>query len=107
MFGVVGELARFVVRCDAAERRISLTLPGEVAAGATLTIQTSDGTRTLPAAATGAQPAYAGAALPAGDGFLDRIAFSRGRFRVQLSDHPPIVVPAWPEFARTIEDCRG
>ena len=106
MFGVMGQNAAFVVRCDLAQRKLSLTVPGEAAAGATLTIQTSDGARTFPAATTGTQPPYAGAALPATDGFLDRMAFSRGRFRVQLTGQPAMVVPAWPELARTIEDCR-
>lgn len=107
MFGVTGRNAGFVVRCDLAQRKISLTVPGDAASGATLIIQTSDGARTLPATATGTQPPYAGAALPAGDGFLDRIAFSRGRFRVQLTGQSAMVIPAWPEFARTIEDCRA
>ena len=107
MFGVTGQNAAFVIRCDLAERRISLTVPGTVATGATLTIQASDGARALPANATGTQPPYAGAALAAGDGLLDRIAYSRGRFRVQLSGQPAIVIPAWPELARTVDDCRA
>lgn len=107
MFGVTGQDAAFVIRCDLAERRISLTMPGTVAAGTMLTIHASDGARALPANATAREPAYGGAALAASDGFLDRIAFSRGRFRVQLGGQPAIVVPAWPELARTIEDCRA
>ena len=40
------------------------------------------------------------------DPLLDAIAFSRGRFAVTMAGGSPLVVPAWPEAARTIEDCR-
>jgi len=107
MFGIAGQPALFVVRCDVAQRRISLTMPGTVTEGTALTLWTGDAARVLPAATAGGEPPYAGAALPATDGFLDRLAYSRGRFRAQLGSAPPLVIPAWPEYARTIEDCRG
>jgi hypothetical protein len=43
---------------------------------------------------------------PAGDAALDWIAFSRGRFVVAATGMPLLVLPAWPEPARVIEDCR-
>lgn len=89
-----------MVRCDLAQRTISLTLPGASAPGATLAITTTDGARTYPAT-------DAGAVTRATDPFLDRIAFSRGRFRVQLTGRAALILPAWPEFARTVEDCRS
>ena len=46
-------------------------------------------------------------ALTAGDPFLDKMAFSRGRFVVAVSGTPRLAIPAWPEFARVVEDCRG
>jgi hypothetical protein len=45
--------------------------------------------------------------LPPGDPLLDQIAFSRGRFLVQVDGVQAIILPAWPEPARVIEDCRG
>jgi hypothetical protein len=35
------------------------------------------------------------------------MAFSRGRFLVTVEGGASLVVPAWPELARVIEDCRG
>ncbi|MFW2831304.1 hypothetical protein [Sphingomonas sp. ID0503] len=46
------------------------------------------------------------AALRASDPFLDKIAFSRGRFTVSLAGQPRLVIPAWAEPGRVIEDCR-
>jgi hypothetical protein len=45
--------------------------------------------------------------LPASDPLLEQMAFSRGRFLVTVEGGPSLVVPAWPELARVIEDCRG
>lgn len=45
--------------------------------------------------------------LPPGDPLLDQIAFSRGRFLVQAEGAEALILPAWPEPARVIEDCRG
>jgi len=47
------------------------------------------------------------AELPAFDPLLDAIAFSRGRMAVTLAGGSSLVVPAWPEPARTVEDCRN
>ena len=45
-------------------------------------------------------------ALPVGDPLLDAMAFSRGRFMVEARGWMPLYLPAWPEVARVIEDCR-
>ena len=45
--------------------------------------------------------------LPASDPLLDQMAFSRGRFLVAAEGGPSLVVPAWPELARVVEDCRA
>jgi hypothetical protein len=47
------------------------------------------------------------ASLPAYDGLLDAMSFSRGRISVTVSGTPMLVVPAWPELARVVEDCRA
>ncbi len=89
------------IRCER-DRRISLISAG--AAGTSLTVVTSGGHRSL---AAGAGPEGLTARLAADDPLLDAIAFSRGRFAVQASGAPMFVLPAWPEPARVIEDCRG
>jgi hypothetical protein len=45
-------------------------------------------------------------ALPVGDPLLDAMAFSRGRFMVEARGWMPLYLPAWPEVARVVEDCR-
>jgi hypothetical protein len=95
--------ASFVVRCDRAGRRIALSRPG-AAAGAALTIRTTSSARNIALAAEGGA---ATASLLATDRFLDEIAFSRGRFTVEAPGVPMLVVPAWPELARVVEDCRA
>jgi hypothetical protein len=48
--------------------------------------------------------------LAARDPLLDAMAFSRGRIAVTVGGvaggAEALVMPAWPEAARTIEDCR-
>jgi hypothetical protein len=82
------------LRCDSARRQVSLSVPN---AAQPLRIETSFGQRIL----------NAGAALAAGDPLLDEIVFSRGRFTVEGPGAAALVIPAWPEPARVVEDCRG
>jgi hypothetical protein len=85
----------FVLRCSTA-RRLVLERPG-AAAGARLVVRTTFGERNV----------AAGAPLAADDPLLDEMAFSRGRFTVAAEGLPMLVIPSWPEAARTIEDCRA
>jgi hypothetical protein len=41
------------------------------------------------------------------DPILDAIAASRGRLGFAIGSGPALVVPAWAEVARVIEDCRS
>jgi hypothetical protein len=84
----------FSLRCDSGRRRIVMARSG---ASGPLRLRTTFGERTLPS----------GAALPATDPLLDELAFSRGRFTVDSAGATTLVLPAWPESARVIEDCRG
>jgi hypothetical protein len=86
--------AGFSLRCDSARRRISLSRAG---ASGPLRLRTSYGEHVL----------APGAALAADDPRLDEIAFSRGRFAVDAQGMTTLVLPAWPEPARVIGDCRG
>ena len=45
--------------------------------------------------------------LVSNDPLLDSLAFSRGRLGVTVAGSPSLVVPAWPEVARVVEDCRA
>ncbi|MGA9582603.1 MAG: hypothetical protein WBR13_11620 [Allosphingosinicella sp.] len=86
--------AGFSLRCDGAGRQVVLSRAG---ASGPLRFRTTYGERLLPA----------GAALQAADPLLDEMAFSRGRFMVEAAGLPALILPAWPEPARVVEDCRG
>ena len=88
--------AGFMLRCDPTRREILLArIP--TPAGTPLKIRTSSASRVVPD----------GVALPASDPLLDAIAFSRGRFAVEAPGVPTLIVPAWPEPGRVVEDCRN
>ena len=82
------------IRCDRQSRTVTISLPGQT--NASLTIATSELTRSIPA----------GGRLFANDPLLDAIAFSRGRFLVGGAG-PILAIPSWPEPARAIENCRN
>ena len=100
-FGEPGRSA-LVLRCEE-NRQVTLTRAG-AAHGSTITIRTSTNLRTLPAAAG---EGGAVATLSAHDPLLDAMVFSRGRFAVEAPGTPLLIVAAWPEPARVVEDCRG
>lgn len=106
LFGPANSEALFVVRCDRAARQIVLSRAGE-ASGNTLAIRTSFGARAFTGSVQREPLPFVSATLPADDRFLDSMAFSRGRFTVEMAGAPMLVIPAWPEPARVIEDCRG
>lgn len=87
-----------LMRCDRDARIVEIEQP--LGRAGTLTLITSYGATDLPT------PEGARARIPAADPLLDRIAFSRGRFSVQASGAPQLVVPSWAEVSRVIEECR-
>lgn len=97
-FGGAGDTPLFTLRCERAARRITLARAGAVA---TLAVTTTSGARAFVLAAG------ATASLPGGDPFLDAMAFSRGRLLVRGDALPALVLPAFAEIGRVVEDCRG
>jgi hypothetical protein len=105
LFTDSGGAARLAVRCTRASRQVTISRVAPVAA-ASLFVWTSSAQRTL---AARVEPATmrVSADLPARDGLLDAIAFSRGRFAISMPGAPPLVVQPAPEAARVFEDCRN
>jgi|GEM_PF-2637793 len=89
LFGEAIEL-----RCERSTRRVQLRriTPGPPSP---ISIATDTAERTIPADGW----------LDAGDPLLDAIAFSRGRFIVSGGGER-LVIPAFPEPARSVQDCR-
>ena len=86
----------FTLRCTRTTRTVQLLRSGAVP-GAAVIIRTTSLERTLPASAT----------VAARDPLLDAIAYSRGRWSVEAGGLARLVLPSWPDAARSIEDCRN
>lgn len=106
MFGPANGEPGFIVRCDRSARQIRLSRKGSAAGGA-MTVRTSYSARSFSLPVQAQALPYVSVTLPASDRFLDQIAFSRGRFTVEVPGLPMLVIPAWAEPARVVEDCRG
>lgn len=94
----------FWMHCNRENRTITLTRAASgTTAQAQMLISTTQGNRSLVA-----NPVAGGlaASLDARDPLLDDMAFSRGRFAVQVAGSDPLFVPSWTEVSRVIEDCR-
>lgn len=96
---------RLLVKCSRATRRVSISLTSTTPA-AVMQVSTTELERSLPTRFD-AQGFQIVAELGAQDLILDSIAFSRGRFAITVPGGAALVVPAWPEIARSIEDCRN
>ena len=104
-FANPGGFPQLWVRCVRATRKVSVAKPA-TAAAPFMSVWTSSQSRSVPASfnpATGRLSIE----LDASDSLLDALSNSRGRIGFTVSPQPPLVLPAWPEPARVIEDCRA
>ncbi|HEX8840743.1 MAG TPA: hypothetical protein VF757_00435 [Sphingomicrobium sp.] len=104
-FGTTSALPQLTIHCTKATRRIAISRPASAVAPF-LNVWTSSQSRQLPASFNPMTNRIT-ADVAAYDSLLDAIAFSRGRFGVAVSGAPALVVPAWAEPARVVEDCRA
>jgi hypothetical protein len=93
------------VHCTRATHRVTIAKPATGAAPFII-VWTSSLTQNV---ASSFNPATARLTidLAATDPLFDAIVSSRGRIGFTVTGQPPLVVPAWAEAARVIEDCRG
>lgn len=106
LFGPANSEAAFILRCDRARRQITLSREG-VTTGNVMTVRTTSGARNYPLSIQTEPLQYVFGTTPASDRFLDEMVFSRGRFTVEVPGMPMLILPAWPDPARVIEDCRS
>lgn len=104
-FGPAASAPLLTIRCDRATRRVSFARAG--AGSGPMLIRTTYGATSWPAAATSAPLPETVATRAAADVVLDQIAYSRGKFGVEVQGLAPLILPAWAEVARVVEDCRG
>ena len=96
--------AIFRIRCNTQRRTVMfIPAPQTMPSGGSLTITTTFAARTVAATAS---PEGVTAEIAAFDSFLDGVAYSRGRIMIGLPMGDRLILPAWPEIARVIEDCR-
>ena len=105
LFGPAGQNAVVSLRCDLQNRRIYVSREA-TAPGQRIVIRTSSSTKEFAAKPNGGTPAYLAAEIMPMDAILDAMAFSRGRILLETGGHSPIILPAWAEIARVVEDCR-
>lgn len=103
-------LARFaehlVMRCDRAAGVVEIGRAGPAPASAQMIVRTEFMERGIAVQPAGSDPAWIFARVPARDPLLDAMAFSKGRFAVEVAGLPALYVPSYPEVTRVIEDCR-
>lgn len=95
------------IRCERASRNVELAVRSEMRSPLPITVRTETADRSLPVRLASTDPRQITAALAASDPLLDAMAFSNGRFAVTVAGARALVVPAWPEITRVIEDCRS
>ncbi|WP_336986120.1 hypothetical protein [Altererythrobacter aquiaggeris] len=97
---------QFSLGCMAASRRIILSRHGAQASSDVLmTVRTETADRTVTAQPAN-DTAAVSAAVPAQDPLIDAMAFSKGRFGIEVPGMATLYLPAWPEVTRVMEDCR-
>lgn len=105
-FGEPGSEPRLTMRCDRMAGTVEISRTGTASAALPMIVRTETMERSVDAVpAPGAQPAIV-ARIPARDPLLDAMAFSRGRFAIEIGGLPALYLPSWPEVTRVIEDCR-
>lgn len=102
-YGQPGGAALFTLTCDRGSGQITLARAGNAPSRVAMRVLTETASRTLNASPVGGNVAIA---LPARDSLLDAMAFSKGRFAVEVSGQPTLYLPSWIEVSRVIEDCR-
>ncbi len=105
LFGAMGQDALVSLRCDAGRRMIYLSRVGQVSGNAEMTVRASQGLQAFSAAQVTGAP-YIVASIQPNDPILDKLAYSRGRFVVEVTGQTPLKLPNWAEVSRVIEDCR-
>ncbi len=109
-FGQPGAAPQLVIRCDRTRPAIIMQRAGFGTGAVPATITTSSTLRRLTATPTASAAQNAAVTVEitfaVRDPLLDAIAFSRGRFMLEMGGAQTLVLPVWSEVGRVIEDCR-
>ena len=105
-FGDPASGARLSLRCDRAAGAVEIFRAGTGDVPLQMILRTEFEERGLSAQPTGSDPPMVVTRLAARDPLLDAMAFSKGRFAVEVAGLAPLYLPSWPEVTRVVEDCR-
>lgn len=105
-FGQPGAQPLLTLRCDRPGGAIEIARAGSAVAALQMRVLTEFQDRALDAVPGRGDPATIVARIPAQDPLLDAMAFSKGRFAVEITGVPTLYAPSWAEVTRAIEDCR-
>lgn len=92
----------FQLTCTAA-RDVELRALGNAPGAGTFTIRTRTLERVVSA---GAREGAVATRLNARDPLLAAMAYTRGRFAVEVPGLPALYLPSWPEVTRVVDDCQ-
>lgn len=101
LFGPAGVAPLLTIGCEKASRRVHIARAGT--GTGPMILRTSYGAVSWPVTPRATEMV---AIRAAGDSALDQIAYSRGRFAIEVGGVAPLILPAWAEVAPVIEDCR-
>jgi hypothetical protein len=104
-FGAPQSEGQFAILCTPGSRTIALVRNGAFAADAPLSLRFETATRPLAGTRSASEGGMRAVLAPA-DPLLDAMAFSKGRFAVEVAGAAPLYLPSWTEVTRVIEDCR-
>ena len=112
IFANPSALPQLSIRCVRAAQRITIAKPA-TAAAPFMYVWTSSAFRSVPASFNPLTNRIS-IDVTSNDPLLDALAFSRGRIGVIVAQSAgaaaqsvQLIVPAWPEIARVVEDCRS
>jgi hypothetical protein len=104
-FANASTVPQLLVHCTRATRHVSIA-KAATAAAPFINVWTSSQARSAPASFNPATGRLTIDLAPT-DPLLDAISSSRGRIGFSIAGQPALVIPAWAEAARVIEDCRA
>ncbi|WP_374418565.1 hypothetical protein [Novosphingobium arvoryzae] len=105
-FTTPGGTALVRLTCEKFLGEVRLWRAGTSTGHVPMALTTTTGTRPLLSEPLVSSPDWVVAQIRATDPVLDAVAFSRGRFALDVAGAPPLYLPSWPEISRVVEDCR-
>ena len=94
------------LRCDRAGGAVEVVHSGASTVAGPVMIRTETTERPVNGSAQRSDPPSTLLRFSPADPLLDAMAFSSGRFAVEVGGLPTLYVPSWPEVMRVIDDCR-